>query len=172
MPNQQSFGNLIIDERGIEERMLPSLKSLLTRVFADIKRTFGKSELANQKERDVLVHPFQDISGSGGIMVTHPYRDSTGYRHSTAFYWDNDLSQDLELRSLLRSDEIGINGYIRHLLSPHKNYDTITFKEAAKDGEDVFFNVEKPLSDDMLQGRFGTNLIIKIPNQAVGFEKV
>lgn len=193
MPNQQSFGTLIIDKRGMEH-MSPSLLDLVTAVFGRIERVFGESgelaELAKQTERDVLVHPFQDQTGLGGIAVRYPYKSDSEVRYAGNYYWDHELAPSLELADMLEIKpkpitkgeiaqgiydhfkEMEIVRSIKCLLSPAERWDTTVFPEAAKTGKDAVLDLTKPLSEDALQRRFSTNLTIKIPDKATHSQQV
>lgn len=152
MLNQQSFGNLILDERGIE-LMSSGLQKTIRMVFNDIKVIKSISNFQESKEIDVLVHPFQDKGGSGGVSIVCPRKK--GFI-SRCFYWDHDLWTSR-----------GIIGHIRESLSPSTKRlenDSTNFEEFAKvsNWSDAFWNVEKPLPENVLIDRFEANLSIPI----------
>lgn len=189
---QQSFGLLIVDERGMEEHMAEPLKRIIRRVFTRIKSVFEGSEelkaLANQTERDVLVHPFQDESGRGGIMMTYSCNNpcsSSGKTLSAGSYWDHELERDLNLVEILGNirthrtvsvksaalpedyRELPMINTLINLLSGNNNIDVTTFAKAAHEDPNALFDVTRQLSDTIMQRRFSLNSIKQIPEPPV-----
>lgn len=152
MLNQPSFGGVIIDERGMEYMKGPVgkiVKPILSELKFHVRRLV---ELASQ-EHDVLVHPFQYAPTSGGIQVAIPYGKGDIFKFS--HYNDSELS----LGKIL--------GVIQN------NFDmATTFAKAMGYGpSNYFWNVKKPLPEDVLADRFNIDDLAVIRSRVFGLQR-
>lgn len=169
---QQSFGKLIIDERGMEEHMTPHLKELVKKVFARIRCVFGEQgelkALAEQTERDVLVSPFQDANGGCGIALTRPHTFDSETICGTSYYRDYDLAPNLRILEKLGNitspktysnniQELGIVNALKYWLSPSETFNGTTFARAISENNKAFYDITMPLPEDMMRDRYALN---------------
>lgn len=68
MPNQQSFGKVIFDERGMG-KMTNSFSTLVKKVFFSVNDNLGDG--VKSAKQEIWVHPFQLTHEESGIKIIH-----------------------------------------------------------------------------------------------------
>lgn len=155
--NQPSFGNVIVDERGIERLKGEQVRTAISIVLKNIKASLG--EFKGSEQADVLVYPFQVESGSAGLAVEKP-------NNSLSLFWyGNDTFSSIRGGKYLDSSSTSLKRFIQGCLWDREA--PKTFAEQVKANrvpvKDIFLDVEKPLPEEVLQRRFhATNLSIKV----------
>ena len=149
--NQQSFGQLILDERGMEKLSSRAHEAFIKKTFENLKKYLGT--LIDSKERDVLVYPFQTESGYCGITIARPLESG----HVVSSFFSVRQLADFNDEFIGGS---GITGYIKRSLNPDTAISgTTTFEKCAKATStlpEYFWNTKLPLSPEFLEGRFAT----------------
>lgn len=138
MTCQQSFGRVIVDNRGMENIVGRDLKKLLKTTLKNIKRVMDPKLIESEKQ-DILIYPFQVDRSIGGIAVCHPYENGEKGIAVSKFYTDEAISAE------------DIKAYISHNLP-----ETTTFKRVARESifPNYFWNIEKQLPESEIKKRF------------------
>lgn len=133
--NLQSFGKVIIDNRGIDKVVGRDLKKLLRTTLRNLKRIMDP-KLMESTEKDILIYPFQSDMKLGGIAVYHPYDKGVAV---TKFYSDEALDAET------------IKDHIKDVIP-----EATTFKKVASETmfPDYLLDTEKKLPVTEVKKRF------------------
>lgn len=146
--NQQSFGKVIFDKRGIE-RLPANARRIIEQTYENIQRQLGK--LTQSPEIDVLLYPHQNTEGKCSLVVVKPLHD---YLSSTGF----SIEELTDPNKLLGEGRI-VN-YLRRSLDPATALrGATTFakrKETKPDLLESFWNINLPLPPEVIGKRFAS----------------